>query len=44
MKIAIALDARRLDIDTGARLNGARLATVEIDPYAGGMTFARRLP
>lgn len=40
----VNIDARWFDIDTAARLNGASLGTVEIDPYAVGMTIGRRLP
>lgn len=40
----INLDARWFDIDTDARLNGASLGTLEIDPYAVGLTIGRRLP
>jgi outer membrane protein len=40
----INIDARWFDIDTAARLNGASLGTIEIDPYAVGMTIGRRLP
>jgi outer membrane protein len=40
----ISVDARWFDIDTAARLDGASLGTVEIDPYAVGMTIGRRLP
>lgn len=36
------VDARWFDIDTDARLNGARLGTVEIDPYACGLSIGRR--
>ena len=36
------LDARWLDIDTDARLGGASLGTVEIDPYAFGLSIGRR--
>lgn len=40
----VNIDARWFDIDTVARLNGTSLGTVEIDPYAVGMTIGRRLP
>ena len=40
----ISIDARWFDIDTAARLDGTSLGTVEIDPYAVGMTIGRRLP
>lgn len=40
----VNLDARWFDIDTRARLNGVSLGTVEVDPYAVGMTLGRRLP
>lgn len=39
----VALDARWFDIDTEARLDGARLGTIEIDPYAVGLFIGRRL-
>ncbi len=40
----VNIDARWFDIDTAARLNGASFGTVEIDPYAVGLTVGRRLP
>lgn len=40
----VSIDARWFDIDTPVRLNGARLGTLEIDPYAVGMSIGRRLP
>jgi outer membrane protein len=40
----VNIDARWFDIDSAARLDGATLGTVEIDPYAVGMTIGRRLP
>lgn len=40
----VSLEARWFDIDTPARLNGARLGTLEIDPYAFGTSIGRRLP
>jgi outer membrane protein len=36
------VDARWFDIDSDATLNGTRLGTVEIDPYAFGLTIGRR--
>jgi outer membrane protein len=38
----INVDARWFDIDTDAELNGANLGTVEIDPYAFGVSIGRR--
>ena len=38
----INADARWFDIDSDARLNGASLGTVEIDPYAFGVSVGRR--
>lgn len=38
----INVDARWMDIDTDAKLNGVSLGTVEIDPYAYGVSFGRR--
>jgi len=35
-------DARWFDIDTDAKLNGTDLGTVEIDPYAFGLSIGRR--
>ncbi|HKQ12688.1 MAG TPA: OmpW family outer membrane protein [Steroidobacteraceae bacterium] len=40
----ISIDARWFDIDTSTQLSGANLGTVEIDPYAVGMTIGRRWP
>ena len=40
----VSIDARWFDIDTAAHLNDARLGTLEIDPYAVGMSIGRRLP
>lgn len=40
----LSIDARWFDIDTSAHLNGAPLGTLEIDPYALGMSIGRRLP
>ncbi|HTJ17991.1 MAG TPA: OmpW family outer membrane protein, partial [Steroidobacteraceae bacterium] len=40
----LSIDARWFDIDTAAHLNDARLGTLEIDPYAVGMSIGRRLP
>lgn len=36
------VDARWLDIDTDAKVNGARIGTVEIDPLAFGSSIGRR--
>lgn len=36
------VDARWLDIDSDAKLNGARLGSVAIDPYAFGLALGRR--
>jgi outer membrane protein len=36
------VDARWFDIDTDASLNGTRIGTVEIDPYAFGLAIGRR--
>ena len=38
----INVDARWFDIDTGAKLNGADLGTIEIDPYAFGLSIGHR--
>lgn len=38
----INADARWLDIDTDAKLNGADVGTVEIDPYAFGLSIGHR--
>lgn len=38
----INLDARWLDIDTGAKLDGADIGTIEIDPYAFGLSLGHR--
>jgi outer membrane protein len=40
----VSIDARWFDIDSAARLNGANFGTIEVDPYAAGMTIGRRLP
>jgi outer membrane protein len=40
----INLDSRWFDIDTDAHLNGASMGTIELDPYAVGLTIGRRLP
>jgi outer membrane protein len=40
----LSIDARWFDIDTAAHLNDARLGTLELDPYAVGMSIGRRLP
>jgi outer membrane protein len=36
------VDARWFDIDTAATLNGTKLGTVQIDPYAFGLSIGRR--
>jgi outer membrane protein len=36
------VNARWFDIDTDAKLNGADIGTVEIDPYAIGLSVGRR--
>lgn len=38
----INVDARWFDIDTDAKLDGVDLGTIEIDPYAFGLTLGRR--
>lgn len=38
----VNVDLRYFDIDTDARLNGADLGTVEIDPWALGLSVGRR--
>lgn len=38
----VNVDARWMDIDTDAKLNGTSLGTVGIDPYAFGLTVGRR--
>lgn len=38
----INIDARWFDIDTKAKLDGANLGTVEIDPYGYGISIGRR--
>ena len=38
----VNVDGRWFDIDTDATLNGARLGTVAIDPYAFGLSIGRR--
>lgn len=38
----VNVDGRWLDIDTDAKLNGQDLGTVEIDPYAFGLSVGRR--
>lgn len=38
----INVDARWIDIDTDARLDGAGLGSVEIDPYVFGLSVGRR--
>ncbi|HEY0939747.1 MAG TPA: OmpW family outer membrane protein [Steroidobacter sp.] len=35
-------DARWMDIDTDAKLDGANIGTIEIDPYAFGLSVGRR--
>jgi len=35
-------DARFFDIDSDAKLNGANIGTVEIDPYAFGLSIGKR--
>lgn len=40
---ALNLSIRWFDIDTDARLDGADLGTVEVDPYAYGLMFTRKL-
>lgn len=39
----IGIDARWFDIDTRATLSGTHLGTLEVDPYAFGLTVGRRL-
>jgi outer membrane protein len=39
---AINVDARWMDIDTDAHVNGVDVGTVEIDPYAFGLSIGRR--
>lgn len=36
------IDGRWMDIDTRARLNGTGIGTVEIDPYAFGLSVGRK--
>ena len=38
----ITLDARWFDIDTDAKLDGVDQGTVEIDPYAFGLSVGHR--
>ncbi len=38
----VNLDARYIDIDTDASVNRASIGTVEIDPYAVGLTIGKR--
>ena len=38
----VNIDARWFDIDTKAKLNGDSIGTVEIDPYAAGVSIGRR--
>lgn len=40
----VGVDARWFDIDTRSRLDGASLGTIEIDPYAIGLSIGRRFP
>ena len=40
---ALNLNIRWFDIDTDARLDGADLGSVKIDPYGYGLMFTRRL-
>jgi outer membrane protein len=40
---ALNLNIRWFDIDTDARLNGDDLGTVEVDPFAYGLMFTRKL-
>ena len=39
---AIRIDARKIDIDTDAKLNGAKLDTVNIDPMAYGAAYVMK--
>ena len=39
----IGIDARWFDIDSNATLNGTGLGTLQIDPYAVGLTIGKRL-
>lgn len=38
----VNLDARWFDIDSDAKVNGVNIGTVEIDPYAFGVSVGRR--
>ena len=38
----VNIDARWFDVDTDAKLDGVHLGTVEIDPYAFGVTVGHR--
>jgi outer membrane protein len=38
----VNVDGRWFDIDTDAKLNGARIGTAAIDPYAFGLSIGRR--
>jgi outer membrane protein len=40
--VTLNLDARYIDIETDAELDGAKIATVEIDPLAYGLTLGWR--
>ena len=39
---AIRIDARKIDIDTDAKLNGAKLGTVNIDPMVYGAAYVMK--
>ena len=41
--LILGLDARWIDIDSDAKLNGSALGSVEIDPVVFGLTFGWRL-
>src|SRR5690606_25514139 len=41
--LILGIDARWIDIDSDAKLSGASLGTVEIDPVVLGLTFGWRL-
>ncbi len=38
----VNVDARWMDIDTDAKLDGAKIGTVELDPYVYGISIGRR--
>jgi outer membrane protein len=40
---AVNFNVRWFDIDSDAKLDGADLGTVEIDPYAYGVMFTRKV-